>query len=173
MSAIFPGRFTAQIDGSFVVFLIGMRINRLRAVRQWWPVAMAMTPMITELYQHPDKGFLGGESFFGWRTAFSVQYWRSFEQLEAFARNPQDLHLPAWQRFNKAVGNNGVVGIYHETYVVQAGQYEAIYGNMPRFGLAAASQHEPITATHRQTARRRMGGENEIPVPLAEVEPVN
>jgi hypothetical protein len=29
MSAIFPGRYTAQIEGPFVVFLIRMRVNGL------------------------------------------------------------------------------------------------------------------------------------------------
>lgn len=167
MSAVFPGRYTAQIDGPFVVFLIGMRINRLWAVHKWWPVSMAMNPMIQELMQHPEKGLLGFQQFFSWRTILIVQYWRSFEQLEAFARNPNDPHLPAWQRFNKAVGGDGTVGIYHETYLVQAGQYEAIYGNMPVFGLAAATQHDPI-ARKRETARRRLGGENEPAVAYPE-----
>jgi len=166
MSAVFPGRYTAQIDESFVVFLIGMRINNLLAVRKWLPVANAMGPMISELMQHPEKGLMSSQFFVSWRTILSVQYWRSFEQLEAFARNPNDPHLPAWQRFNKAVGGSGIVGIYHETYLVKAGQYEAIYGNMPLFGLAMGTQHQPITTGKRQTARRRLGGENEPAVPF-------
>jgi hypothetical protein len=32
MSQVFPGRYTAQIDEPFVVFLIGVRINRLFAL---------------------------------------------------------------------------------------------------------------------------------------------
>jgi hypothetical protein len=165
MSAVFPGRYSAQTDEPFVVFLIGMRINRLRAIHKWLPVANAMPPMIQELMQHPEKGMMHSQFFISWRTVLSVQYWRSFEQLEAFARNPNDPHLPAWQRFNKAVGGNGIVGIYHETYLVQAGQYEAIYGNMPLFGLAAATQHTQV-AKKRETARRRLGGENEPAVPF-------
>jgi hypothetical protein len=35
MSQLFPGRYTAEIDEPFVVFLIGMRVNRLFAVRKW------------------------------------------------------------------------------------------------------------------------------------------
>ncbi|MEH2140213.1 monooxygenase family protein [Nostoc sp.] len=27
-----------------------------------------------------------------------IQYWRSFEDLERFARNSADAHLKAWQR---------------------------------------------------------------------------
>ena len=68
----------------------------------------------------------------------------------------------------KAIGGNGVVGIYHETYLVNAGQYEAVYGNMPLFGLAAATQHVPAVG-RRETARRRLGGQNEpaVPTPTA------
>jgi len=42
MSSVFRGRYTAEIDGSFVVFIIGMRINRLWALHKWVPVALAM-----------------------------------------------------------------------------------------------------------------------------------
>ncbi len=44
MSKIFPGRFTAKFDESFVVFIIGMRINRLLQFSKWIPVAKAMGP---------------------------------------------------------------------------------------------------------------------------------
>jgi hypothetical protein len=49
MSIIHPGRHTTRIDGAFVVFLIGFRINRLRAIRRWLPVAKAMGQMLREL----------------------------------------------------------------------------------------------------------------------------
>ena len=48
MPTIFPGRFTAKFDDSFVVFMIGMRVNRLLQLSKWIPVAKAMSPMITE-----------------------------------------------------------------------------------------------------------------------------
>jgi hypothetical protein len=72
---------------------------------------------------------------------------------------------------NKAIGSDGSVGIWHETYLVGAGKYEAVYGNMPVFGLAAATNHVPAVG-RRETARRRLGGENEPavaspPTPLA------
>jgi hypothetical protein len=37
-----PGRYTADIEGDFVVFLIGMRFNHPLRVRKWLPVATAM-----------------------------------------------------------------------------------------------------------------------------------
>ena len=63
MSPVMPGRFTAQMDEPFVVFIIGMRVNKLLAVRKWLPIANAMSPMLRDLYTHPEKGFLGGEFF--------------------------------------------------------------------------------------------------------------
>jgi len=155
MTTIFNGRYTAKMDGDFGVFHIGMRINRLRAVQQWLPVARAMQPMLETLYQRPELGFLGGQMFLYWRGVALVQYWRSFADLERFARDPAFTHVRAWQQFNKAVGGDGSVGIWHETYLVRAGQYESVYGNMPRFGLAAAAGHEPAVGV-RATARMRL-----------------
>ena len=86
MANIIAGRYTAQTDEPFVVFLIGMRINRLFAFRKWIPTALAMGPMLRTLYQHPEKGFLGGRTLLSWRSITQVQYWRSFDHLERFAR---------------------------------------------------------------------------------------
>lgn len=161
-SEIFPGRYTAKVDHDFVVFLIGMRFNNPWAFRKWFPVAQAMPRMIRILETHPEKGYLGAENFFTWPTALLLSYWRSFEALEEFARNPADPHLEAWKHFRKAVGDNGDVGIWHETYLIRAGEYEAIYGNMPRFGLSKAVDHLPITPSTK-TARQRLHPPSPVP----------
>ena len=155
MAKIFPGRFTADTEGPFVVFLIGMRVNKPLALHKWLPAALAMGPMLRSLYGSPDSGFLGGEVIFYPGGIGLIQYWRSTEDLERFARSPQEPHLKAWQRFNKAVGKDGSVGIWHETYEVAAGRYEAIYANMPRFGLASATAHAPV-GKRGDTARERL-----------------
>lgn len=49
MSKVFPGRYTAEIDKPFIVFLIGMRVNRLLAVRKWLRTARAMNSMLRAL----------------------------------------------------------------------------------------------------------------------------
>ena len=164
MAKVLPGRFTAQTDQPFVVFLIGMRVNKFFAFRKWIATAMAMGPMLRTLYQHPEKGFLGAQTFVFWRGVVTVQYWRSFEDLEKFSRDKDDPHLASWRKFNKTIGSDGSVGIFHETYLVDAGKYEALYGNMPVFGLAGATKHVPAVG-NRETARRRLGGESEPAVP--------
>lgn len=151
---IYPGRFTTENDEKIVVFLIGMRINNRLAVRKWLPVFNAMPGMIKELYTHKDElGFLSMESYFGLRTTVMIQYWRSTEDLLSYAKN--DKHLTAWKNFNKKVGNNEAVGIYHETYELEAGNYESIYGNMPLHGLGKALEHVPVTK-ERVSARKRL-----------------
>ena len=150
-----PGRFAAHIEGDFVVFLIGMRINRLLLVNKWFPVSQAMPRMLTELIKQPDLGLLHAQTFLGWRTVMVLQYWRSFDHLHAYAHAKDRTHLPAWAAFNRAVGNNGSVGIFHETYLVKAGQYEAIYANMPPFGLGRAGQSIPAIG-RMNSARTRL-----------------
>jgi Domain of unknown function (DUF4188) len=61
MAKIIAGRMTAQVEGDFLVFLIGMRINRVWKIHQWLPVAMAMPRMLRELQQDPTSGYLGAE----------------------------------------------------------------------------------------------------------------
>ncbi len=141
------GRFTAQHEGPLVVFIIGMRVNNWLRIREWWPVAMAMGPMISYLFKHPESGFLGGFGPLlsgGFREITLVQYWRSAQDLERFARQDPNLHPEAWKKFFKQSFKSGAVGIWHETYKVEAGAFENIYGNMPLFGLGAATKAIPV-----------------------------
>ncbi|WP_455211596.1 DUF4188 domain-containing protein [Kaarinaea lacus] len=154
MNNIYTQRMTADVEGEFVVFLIGMRINKIWKVHKWLPVSVAMTKMIGELYTNPEIGFVSHESWFG-RTTLMIQYWRSFEQLKDYATNTNTQHLPAWREFNEKIGSNGDVGIWHETYLAKNGSYECIYHNMPKFGLAKVGQHVPATGAFK-TATGRM-----------------
>lgn len=155
---IFTGRFTTENSEHIVVFLIGMRINKRRAVHKWLPVFNAMPGMIKELYTNKEElGFMSMESYFGLRTTVMIQYWRSTEDLMAYAKNEK--HLAAWKNFNQKAGNNEAVGIYHETYELKAGNYESVYGNMPLYGLGKAQKHIPITA-ERGSARKRLNSKN-------------
>jgi Domain of unknown function (DUF4188) len=118
MAKVAGRRTTAEIEGDFVVFLIGARFN----------------------------------SRLGISTI--VHYWRSCEHLEAFAKDRDDPHVAVWRQYWKRVGKSGRTGIWHETYLVKAGQYEAAYGNMPPHGLGKAGRLVP--AVQSSTARGRL-----------------
>jgi Domain of unknown function (DUF4188) len=150
-------RLTAHLEGDFVVFLIGMRINQPLKVHKWLPVARAMPRMITELYRQPELGFMHAEAWFA-RTIIVLQYWRSMEQLLAYAKNKQAAHLPAWQAFNQAVGTDGSVGIWHETYAASPGSHENVYVNMPPFGLGRAGVLQPAAGGRQSAAGRLNAG---------------
>ena len=167
MSRVINRRFTADVEEPFVVFLIGMRINRPLEVRKWVPTAYAMGPMLRELYRNPEKGFLSAETLLYWPGIAVVQYWRSFEDLERYARAPDEAHFPAWRKFNQRVGSDGSVGIWHESYLVEPGNFETVYNNMPLFGLSKATAAASATG-RRETARSRLGGESEPAVPSPE-----
>ena len=153
---IIPQRVTAQVEAKeTIVFLIGMRINKPWKIHKWLPVARAMGRMINELYSAGDMGFRHVESWFG-RTTIMIQYWDSFEALESYATRNSAQHLPAWKAFNTAVASNGDVGIWHETYLVKAGEYESVYSGMPRFGLGSAGTLTDASG-RKESARGRLG----------------
>jgi hypothetical protein len=152
-------RLAARVEGDFVVFLIGMRANRPWKVHRWWPVARAMPRLLGELSAKPELGMLGGEMWFG-RTTILLQYWRSLEQLLAYAADRQASHLPAWRAFNQAIGRSGDVGVWHETYRVSPGSYENIYVNMPPFGLGKVGSLVPASGSLQTASGRfKVGGE--------------
>ena len=148
-------RMTAEIEGDFVVFLIGARFNnRLHLARSFTDLGgrRGMKHMLDYLVAHPEKGLLAYEM--GIPTI--VQYWRSFDHLEAFAQDKDDPHLEVWRQYWRRVGRSGRTGIWHETYLVRAGEYEAVYGNVPARGLGKAGRLVP--ATESSGARVRLKG---------------
>ena len=148
-------RMTAEIDGDFVVFLIGARFNnKLELARSIVDLGgrRGMKHMLDYLVARPEKGLLAYEM--GIPTI--VQYWRSFEQLEAFAKDQDDPHLAVWRQYWRRDGKSGAPGISAQTYLVKAGNYEAVYGNMPPHGLGKAGRLLP--ATESSTARARVEG---------------
>ena len=83
----------AAIDDEFVLFIIGMRVNKLWKTHKWMPVGYSMGRMLNELHANPDLGQIHHEQWFG-RTTNMIQYWRSFGQLESYAKNQTAVRLP-------------------------------------------------------------------------------
>lgn len=156
---IYDGRYTALTDKPFVVFLVGMRINKFWAIHRWLPVFLDMTRMIIELRKSPNKGMLAAQTRFSWREVMVQSYWSSYDELEQYARILENEHLSAWKKFNQNIGAKGSVGIWHETYLIASKQYECVYVNMPVSGLAKAKITEFSQATgNKETSRSRLGG---------------
>jgi hypothetical protein len=83
-----------------------------------------------------------------------VQYWNSPEKLYHYASDLTAAHRPAWAAFNRRAREApGAVGIWHETYLVEAA--ESIYSGMPVSGLAAATSSVPV-ARRGETAAERL-----------------
>src|SRR4051812_27062834 len=84
------GRWTVDVEGDFVVFLIGARLDKWHVIRSLGDLGgrRGMKHMLDYLVERPEKGLLAYEM--GLPTI--VQYWRSFEHLEAFAKDTDDPH---------------------------------------------------------------------------------
>jgi hypothetical protein len=168
MTKINSGRYCADVGADGVVlFLIGMRINRLWQFWKWLPVFLAMPRMLIELQRQRSLGLVGKpRTFVSGRVILVWQYWESFEKLESYARASENAHLPAWRAFNRRVRANGSVGIYHETILLSDQTVETVYANMPVFGLSAVTGS--VGASRRgQTAGLRLGTRTEDQPPVS------
>ena len=145
-------RLTVQRDEGFVVFMIGARINRWWMLPVIWAVSSAFNRMMKDLLARPELGLLSYEGY-GGRTTLMVQYWKSLDHLHAYAHAKQEKHVPAWRRWVQKWGN-GIVGIWHETYVIEPGQYETVYHHMPAFGLGKVGPLVPAVGPLKTAAKR-------------------
>jgi hypothetical protein len=151
-STVVPGRMTARLDKPVVLFLIGARFNKLRTFPKWLWFARTMPAMLAELEKKPDAGLLWYRTYISWPNLMVQQYWESFDKLIAYSSDKGAEHQPAWARYMRELAGDGSIGIWHETYLVEPGKFECIYGNMPLFGLAAASNS--VKAEGRLAAAR-------------------
>ena len=66
--------------------------------------------------------------------------------------------IPAWREFNRIIGTNGDVGIWHETYRVRPGDYENIYVNMAPFGVGRVGALVEANGAHAEAEGRLAAG---------------
>ena len=158
---VFRGRYCADIEGDFCVFHIGAILNGKVPSEKFKELGDAFNEMVKELEADPEKfGFLGASNYISANqsvdTIMSIQYWRSQEQLNAYARDHLSKHLQGMMWTSRVVRDSAHFGIWHESYSVRAGQYESIYINCPQILLGKAGKLVPA-AGHRKTARGRLG----------------
>ncbi len=95
MARVIPGRVTAQVEGDFVVFLIGTRINKPWKIHQWLPACLAMPRMLRVEASHAER-----RAWWSRRPAVSA----------APPASPQG-HLRVGQRASVASVNRGCVAL--------------------------------------------------------------
>ena len=89
-----PPNLTRAAVDDLVVFHIGMTVRTPWRPDLWGPVFAAMPRMLSELHHNraaaargdaEDRGFLGADTLMGAKGPWVMQYWRSTEQLYAYA----------------------------------------------------------------------------------------
>ena len=151
MPPVITERMAAEIDGEYVIYINGMRLNKLRALPKYLRAGFKAAKIFKRLEADPDSGFLGYlPAFMSLRGGAAIQYWRSLEDIKRFAQDPDDLHVPDWQWYNEAVGDNGELGFWAELYVVKDGSFETFYRNMPPIGLGEHGSLVPMREHDRR-----------------------
>lgn len=142
---------TAEIDGDFVVFMTGIEVYRPWKLHKWLPNLFAVKRIIRELEENGCPGYLGHMV----SGRIVITYWRSFDELEAYAFNKDLEHWPAWMSLNERIREgSGDMGMWHEMYLVRAGEYQAIYSGMPRTGLGMAGRLVPASGRLKEARER-------------------
>ena len=153
---IYNGKYTSKPENPFVVFIFGMRINNVFFIWLWIPFIIRLLRMVKRLREYRESGMMNAHLFFSGKGVGVMQYWQSFDMLEAFARDGNDVHLPNNKKYKKSVGKSGLVGIWHETYLVEHDKFETMYINMPKWGLSKATNHHIEIPIVQEDARQRL-----------------
>jgi len=153
---IFNGKYTSKPEAPFVVFIFGMRINNILFFWLWLPFLIRLIRIVSRLRNYRESGMMNAHLFFSGMSLGVIQYWDSFDKLEVFAKDNNDLHMPNNKKYKKTVGKSGFVGIWHETYLVEHDKFETMYYNMPKWGLARATNHHIEVPVVQEQARQRL-----------------
>ena len=88
----------------------------------------------------------------------TIQWWRSTDDIYAYASAGAREHRPAWVEFYRlAKAAPDAVTIWHETYAVSPGGAESLYVGPKPFGLADVAGTLPVSR-RGESARQRLGG---------------
>ena len=151
MTKLHEGRWTSRLEAPFVLFLIGMRINK-----PW------QSPSLGTRGRGDAANDPGARGQPAARLSRSGRLVRAHDPrspvsalvrgVEAYAHARDKAHLPAWSAFNRAIGANGDVGVFHETYRIEPGAYENVYVNMPPLLLGRIGALVEARGRHEQRA---------------------
>ena len=160
-------RVTHAYDGPLAVFLIGLRVHQPWKYRIVQQAGAAMPRMIAELEANKaaaergeveSLGYLGSRSTVHFMATTMIQWWRSVDDVYAYANAADHAHRPAWTEFYRvAKADPSAVTIWHETYQLAPNGAESVYSGPKPFGLASLAGVLPVKR-RGDAARQRMGG---------------
>ncbi|WP_299441573.1 monooxygenase family protein [uncultured Phycicoccus sp.] len=163
-------RVTHAYDGPLAVFLIGLRVHKPWKRRIVQQAGAAMPRMIAELEANKaaaergeaeSLGYLGSRSTVHLMATTMIQWWRSVDDIYAYANAAGHEHRPAWLEFYQlAKADPTAVTIWHETYAVQPHGAESIYSGPRPLGLADVAGTVPVGRrgeSARERIRSRLG----------------
>jgi hypothetical protein len=151
MAQLFTERMAAEMDDGFVIYINGMRLNKLRALPHWLVANWTVAKMFRQLEADPDSGFLGYTPIFlGFRKGAAMQYWRSLDDLQRFATDPDGPHVPAWTWYNEEADPDGGLGFWAELYVVDGDSFETFFRNVPPIGIGKFAKMVPMAEHDRR-----------------------
>jgi hypothetical protein len=133
---------------------LGIQVRRLSALWYAARLGRAIERSAAEAIA-ARAGLFHSESFSMGRRHFGViQYWRSFDDLDAWSHRAP--HVDWWRGAVDRMRTQSDFGIYHETFLVARDRLESIYLNCLPTGLAAfGTPAEPVGP--RTTSRGRLG----------------
>ncbi|WP_198665704.1 monooxygenase family protein [Haloprofundus halophilus] len=153
MAEIFRERMAAEMDDGVVIYINGIRLNKLSALPHWLLANWKVARMFKELEADPKSGFLGYTPIFlGLRKGAAMQYWRSLEDLQRFATEQNGPHVSAWKWYNEKVDPDGGLGFWAELYVVDGDSFETFFRNVPPIGIGKYAKMVPM-----REHKRRLG----------------
>ncbi len=137
---------------------LGLVVRKLRA----WPIAVRLARAIDRAAGEAivsKVGLLSSERVrFDWRHFGVLQYWSSFDALDAWSHRPP--HSDWWREALERMRKQGDLGVYHETFLVPRAGVESIYLDCPPVGLAGFGlKGEAVgpSTTSRDRLGRRVG----------------
>ncbi|KAJ9484780.1 hypothetical protein VN97_g8588 [Penicillium thymicola] len=158
LEGVIPHKYAAQIPDAYgeisdvpaservVCFHLGAKFNHPAGIFAADAREMGnhLSKMICELDDNMgSNGFLGGSQWQSYdergalETNF-IAYWRSIEDVHRFAYGEK--HRKAWDWYNSlAKERSAVLGINHEIFSSEPGQWEAIYGSFQPTLLGATT----------------------------------
>ena len=137
---------------------VGLMVRKLRALPYAARLVRAIDRSAVEAIGS-GAGLLSSERFrFGWAHFGVIQYWSSFDALDAWSHRPP--HSDWWRDALDRMRQRGDLGVYHETFLVPKAGVESIYLNCPPVGLSSFGvKGEAVgpSTTSRDRLGRRAG----------------